>query len=619
MAYKQFCADMIELVGGKDNITSVTHCMTRLRFKLVDVEKAQTGAIKALNGVVDVVSNPVAYQVIIGTQVSEICPMIQSMIGNQASGEADSGGKAGGNPLGRALTILSESMSPVIVPIMAAGLLAGILSLLSLTGLVAAESSTYQILESIRLSVFYFLPVLIAMSFARQLDVNPYLAVTVAVTLLSTSINGVEGLNLFGYTLPTITYSNSFFPIILAIIAMRYIGFALERIVPKALQYFFNPVLLLVLTIPVTLVFFGPLGTMISDVMNWFFQFVMTHVGSWAAVAIYAACQPFLITLGAGNFIIPIYMNFYATMGYDPVFTAAWVISDIAVCGAVVGCLFRTKDAHKRELFGTAAFSAFMGVTEPAIYGVFVPNRRPYLAVVIGGGLGGLFAGLMGVISYAPITLFGLTTYFEGGQMNFVFMLVAVIIGFVGAMVASFLLGMPKVQEDSKKLLDLSSPESDMDSRIKKDRSELKAPVAGNVVPLDEVADRAFASGALGKGIAIYSKDHVVVSPVAGTVTALFPTHHAFGIVTSDGIEVMVHVGIDTVELEGEGFTALVEQGDRVEAGQEIVRVNLEELNGKGYDPTVMVVVSNSSAYLDVVPTDRQEVGAGDACLTVIA
>lgn len=624
MAYEQFCTQVIELVGGKDNIQSVAHCMTRLRFKLVDPDKAKSGEIKDLDGVVDVVSNPVAYQIIIGTQVTEICAEMQEMLGGQISDASVEGSEDKGSLIGRAFTILSESMSPVIVPIMAAGLLAGILSLISICGLVAVDSSTYQIFESIRLSVFYFLPVLIAMSFAKQLDVNPFLAVTIAATLLSTSINGVEGLDLFGCALPAITYSNSFFPIILAIIAMRYIGKLLDHLVPKALQYFFNPVLLLVITLPITLVFFGPLGTMLSDALNGVFQFIITNVGSWAAVMVYAACQPFLITLGAGNFIIPIYMNFYATQGFDPVFTAAWIISDIAVCGAVLGYFFKTKDIRKRELFGTTAFSAFMGVTEPAIYGVFVPNRRPYLAVIIGGGLGGLVAGIMGVVSYAPVTLFGLATYLDGGQMNFISMVAAVLVGFVGAMIAAYILGIPNDKDSGEAGADKLPDEINEGDSCKTDvptlaKAALVAPVTGDIVPLSGVSDQAFATGALGKGVGVDPKDSVVCAPASGVVTALFPTGHAFGITSNDGVETLVHIGIDTVELEGEGFKALVKQGDVVEAGDGVVSVDFDLIRGKGIDPTVMVVVSNSGDYLDVIPTDRSSLKSGDPCITVIA
>lgn len=617
MAYEQLCSKLVDLVGGKENITSVTHCMTRLRFKLVDPDKADSGAIKNLDGVIDVVSNPIAYQVIIGTQVTEICSELQAMLGLFGEGQASKDDASKGKPFSRALTILSESMSPVIVPIMAAGLLAGILSLLSMLGIVAADSPTYQVFEAIRLAVFYFLPVLIAMSFAKQMDVDPYLAVTVAVTLLSTSINGVEGLELFGFTLPTITYSNSFFPIILAVIAMRYIGMALERLMPKALQYFFNPVFLLVITVPITLALFGPLGTWISDAMNWVFQSIIDNIGAWAAVMIYAGCQPFLITLGAGNFIIPIYMNFYATLGYDPVFTAAWIISDIAVCGALLGYFFRAKDQRQRELFGTTAFSAFMGITEPAIYGVFVPNRRPYLAVMIGGGLGGLFAGLMGVLSYAPVTLFGLASYFDGGQMNFIFMLISVLIGFFSAMVASFLLGIP----ESKGVEDAVIPAEKAGELVTSHsiaRAELAAPVSGTVIPLSSVADRAFSMGVLGKGIGIDPSSPIVEAPVAGTVSAMFPTHHAFGITTDDGMEVLVHIGIDTVELNGEGFEALVKQGDRVQMGEGVVKADFERVRKAGYDSSVVMVVSNSADYLDIVPTDRSKLDAGELCLTVV-
>lgn len=455
MKYKDFCDQLIELVGGKSNINSVANCMTRLRFKLKDRKLADTEAIKQMADIIDVVSNEVAYQVIIGTQVQEICPELNQILGLDAStATADDGEKE--KPLAKALRILSESMSSVLIPIMAAGLLAGILSVISLTGFLAADSSTYLIFDSIRASVFYFLPVLIAISFARKLQVNEFLAVTIAVTLLSESINGVEGLNLFGLSLPTIAYSNSFFPIILSVIFMKYVGEWLDKVIPQALKYFFVPVLILIITLPVTLLVFGPIGSYIGEGLNAVFLFLMNTVGSWSVVMLYAALQPFLIMLGAGNFIIPIYMNSYATLGFDPIFTAAWIISDTAVAGAVFGYFFKTKDDKQKQLFGTTAFSAIMGVTEPAVYGVFVKYRRPFLAVAIGGGLGGLFAGLMNVVGYAPVSLLGLTAFIgENDYNNFYMMLIAVIIGFVGAMVAAYVLGIPddEKKEDIKKRL----------------------------------------------------------------------------------------------------------------------------------------------------------------------
>ncbi|MCI9108631.1 MAG: PTS transporter subunit EIIC [Lachnospiraceae bacterium] len=613
MKYEKFCNELIELVGGKKNIQSVTNCMTRLRFQLKDRNLAKTEEIKELKDVIDVVSNDVAYQVIIGTQVQDIRPEMKQILGLGGNeGQSNSGGKEKFTIM--ALRILSEAMGPVIVPIMAAGLLAGILSLLSLTGLVSAESSTYMILDAIRQSVFFFLPVLIAISFGRQLGVNEYLAVTIALTLMSSTINGVAGLDFLGLKLQETVYSNSFFPIILSIIFMKYLGKALDRIIPKALQYFFCPVLILIITLPVTLILFGPMGIYIGDGLNLVFDFIGNNFGNWSVVMLYAALQPFLITIGAGNFIIPIYMNSYATLGYDPVFTAAWIISDIAVCGAVLGYFFRTKEKKQKQLFATTAFSAFMGVTEPAVYGVFVKYRRPYIAVVIGGGLGGLFAGLMNVVGYAPVSLFGLASFVgQNNYRNFYMMLIAVIIGFLGAGIAAFILGIPKDEKGDKGKTDV--PEG-IEKGITKLR--LKAPVKGTNVALANVADKAFSSSALGKGLGIEPEEDVIHAPAAGEVVSLFPTNHAIGIRTEYGVEVLIHIGINTVELDGKYFEAFVQQGDKVSAGDPIIKADMEGIRNEGYDPIVLMVITNTADYLDVLPSGDSRMSDKTDCLTVV-
>lgn len=613
MNYEKFCNQLIELVGGKENIQSVTNCMTRLRFKLKDRNIPKTEEIKELPDVIDVVSNDVAYQVIIGTQVQDIRPEMNQILG--LSGEGNQSEPVEKEKfITMAFRILSEAMGPILVPLMAAGLLAGILSLFSLTGLVSAESSTYLILDAIRQSVFFFLPVLIAISFGRQLGVNEYLAVTIALTMMSETINGAAGLDFLGLKLPETTYSNSFFPIILSIIFMKYVGKALEKMIPKALQYFFNPVLILIITLPVTLILFGPLGMYIGDGLNFIFDFISGTFGNWMVVMLYAALQPFLITIGAGNFIIPIFMNSYATLGYDPVFTAGWIISDIAVCGAVMGYFFRSKDKKQKQLFGTMAFSAFMGVTEPAIYGVFVKYRRPYIAVIIGGGLGGLFAGLMKVIGYVPVSLFGIGAFIgESDYRNFYMMVIAVIIGFVGAAVAAFILGIPNDEKVSEKQAEPVVSNAEAVTKLL-----IKAPVKGKNVALGNVNDKAFSSSALGKGLGIEPEEDTIHAPVNGEVVSLFPTNHAIGIKTEYGVELLIHIGINTVELEGQYFEAFVKQGDKVSVGDAILKADMAGIRNAGYDPVVITVITNTADYLDVLPTSDPSLNSEEDCLTIV-
>jgi PTS system beta-glucosides-specific IIC component len=307
-------------------------------------------------------------------------------------------------------------------------------------------------------------------------------------------------------------------------------------------------------------------------------------------------------------------MNSYATMGYDPVFTPAWIISDIAVCGAVLGYFFRSKDKKQKQLFGTTAFSAFMGVTEPALYGVFVKYRRPYIAVMIGGGLGGLFAGLMKVVGYAPVSLFGLGSFIgENNYRNFYMMLIAVIIGFIGALVAGFILGIPA---DDKLEAKTTEPiENDAEAVTK---LLIKAPVKGKNVALSNVNDKAFSSSALGKGLGIEPEEDTITAPVNGEVVSLFPTNHAIGIKTEYGVEILIHIGINTVELDGKYFETFVKQGDKVSVGDKILKADMSGIRSEGYDPVVITVITNTADYLDVLPSSDSDLNSKEDCLTVV-
>ncbi|MCH9266851.1 beta-glucoside-specific PTS transporter subunit IIABC [Pediococcus acidilactici] len=614
MKYKEFNENIIKYVGGKENIQAVVHCMTRLRFTLKDRNKANTAALKDLDGVIDVVSNNVAYQIIIGTHVVDVYDELIDLLGISGN-DKEEVHKVKKNRIKAVLDVVSESMTPILEPIICAGLLAAFLSIISLTGLISPNSPTYQIFDALRVSVFYFLPILMAMSSAKRLGASPYLAVALAATILSESINGVKGLNLFGIPLPQITYANSFIPILLAVWFMGYVTKFVKRIVPNALQYFMTPLLIMLITLPATLLVFGPLGYYLGEGIIAFFNLLMKYVGSWFVMMLYSALQPFIVMLGAGNFIMPVVASLISANGYDPAFISSCTISDIAVGGSMLGYFLRTRNRKQKQLFGTVTLSAILGVTEPAIYGVFVKYRRPFIAVMIGGGLGGLFAGLTGVKAYSIAWgLFGLPAYIGKGHfMNLWLMVASVIISFVGAAIAAFLLGVPA--EDSAE-----DKAGNVDNAVasKLQTVSLSSVVKGDLVQLAEVGDAAFSTGAMGKGIGIKPTDDHIYAPIDGKVTAVFPTKHAIGITGSNGIEILIHIGIDTVELEGKYFTLQVKEGETVSQGDVLAVVDFSKVVEAGYDPTVMVIITNTNDFLDVIPSVNQIVTDKDQMLNVV-
>lgn len=622
MKYKDLNENIIKLIGGKENIKSVAHCVTRLRFTLNDRSIAQTEEIKKLKGVIDVVSNDVAYQIIIGTHVVDVYNEFMSMIGLSSSessikSERKKGIRGIKGIFNSIFVVVSETMTSVIEVLLAAGILASMLALLNMSGILQSDSPTYQILDTLRSATFHFLPVLIAIASAKRLNVNPYIAVVLAVTLLSSSIDGVEGLSLFGINLQATTYANSFIPILLGVWAMGIIIEALKKILPKALHYFLVPVLSLIITLSVTLTVFGPIGMWIGDGLNYACMFLIDTLGNWSVVALYAALQPLLIVFGAANFTMPISLNSVTTLGYDPIFMGAATISDIAVCGAMFGYFLKTRNKEQKQLFGTVSFSALMGVTEPSVFGVFMKYRRPFVAVMIGGGIGGLIAGLAQVKTYGMVWgLAALPTYLVGGEAsNFTFMIISVVVSFVAATAASYLLGIPsdekeEVKGDNEKELELIINENN--SRTISIGNVAK----GQVIALGEVNDKAFSSGALGKGVGVIPSESksTVISPVDGTITIVFPTKHAYGIVTDEGLEILIHIGIDTVNLDGKFFESLVTQNQRVKKGDALAVFESDKIIEEGFDSTIITVVTNTSDYLDVISSNDES----EELLTVI-
>ena len=588
--------------------------MTRLRFTLKDRSKADTKKLQELEGVIDVVSNNVAYQIIVGTHVNDVYKDLIDQLG--MSGDEADQSKTKKNPIKAMLDVISESMNPILEPIICAGLLAAFLSIISLTGLISTDSSTYQIFDALRSAVFYFLPILMAMSCAKRLGASPYLAVALAATILSEPINNVSGLSLFGIGLPQITYSNSFIPILLAVWFMGYVTKFAKKVIPKSLQYFMSPLVIMLITLPATLLVFGPLGFYIGEGIIGFFNLLMDTIGSWFVMMLYSALQPFIIMLGAGNFIMPVVASLIAANGYDPAFISSCTISDIAVGGAMLGYFLRARNLKQKQLFGTVTLSAILGVTEPAIYGVFVKFRRPFIAVMIGGGLGGLFAGLTGVKAYSIAWgLFGLPAYIgEGDFMNLWLMVAAVAISFIGATIAAYMLGIPVESDEVPAVKEKEQPVSSEMIRS----TALKSVVEGEVVPLNEINDQAFSTGALGKGIGIKPISHVIHSPIDGEVLTVFPTKHAIGLRSDQGVEVLIHIGIDTVSLEGKYFTMNVKQGDRVRTGQPIGEVDFEKVREAGYDPTTIVVITNTNDFLDVIPTSNNQLVKSDDLLNIV-
>ncbi|MFR3685581.1 MAG: beta-glucoside-specific PTS transporter subunit IIABC [Enterococcus sp.] len=594
MPYDKLCDEIIKNVGGKENVEGLVHCITRLRFSLKNRNLVNKQAIRDLDKVVDIVDQPNQFQVVIGPEVPQVYKVLAGKLDLKQE-EQKAKGKKEGNPINRLFTFFSEVIAPIIPIIMCVGMLAGILSIFTNFNLIDSENSTYLIFASLKDAMFYFLPVFLAISSSKQFGISPYLATLLAVTLLSTGINGVENLTLFGFALPAITYSNSFLPILLAIWFMAKVQRVVEKFIPKSLDFFFTPLIVLIITLPVTLFIFGRLGLWISDMMALVFEVIGNTVGSWFAVTVYSAIQPLLIMTGGVYFVMPLVLDSLATTGFEMIFMPGGLISDIAVCGAMMGYFLRAKDVKQKQFFGVMSFNAFMNITEPAVFGVFAKYRKAFIAAILGGAAGGLIVGLAGVKSYAFTTLLGITSFIEEENSgNFYFLLLGLIVSFFTAGVVAYVLGIPEETIDTEKTQESTN--------LSIDKVKLFPPVDGQVVPLSDVKDKAFSSGALGDGIGIKPISNTIKAPLAGEIVSLFPTNHALGIKNKAGVEVLIHIGIDTVELESGIFTSHVQLGDKVEVGQPLIDANFKEIEEAGLDTTVLMIVTNTDEFLNVLP-----------------
>jgi len=441
MKYERLNNELINLLGGSDNIRSVAHCVTRLRLNLVDTSKAETTSIERLAGVVGVVVTESSYQIVIGSHVVDVYHELMALLAHDdVAQQVVEVKKHSLRTIIQCLfTFVSDTMTSLVEVLLAAGMLAGLLTIVTLLGFWSEESPTYVVFASLHKAVFHFLPVFIAFSAAKQLKINPYIAAILALAVLSSAIDGASGLSLFGYPIPMTTYANTFIPLLLGVGFLAQVMRVLDKVVPKALQYFFVPMLALVLSLPVVLIVFGPLGTWLSDLLGLFVASLSDIGGNWLVVMLYAAFQPLLVVFGAHTFTYPLILNSLAQFGYDPLINHAATISDIAVAGAMLGYFLRARNTQEKQILASTSFSALLGITEPAIFGTFLKYRRPFLAVIIGGGIGGAIAGLAEVKTIGMVWgLAALPTYLAGGSANFMWMCISVIVSFCVATLVGF-------------------------------------------------------------------------------------------------------------------------------------------------------------------------------------
>ncbi|AET58883.1 beta-glucosides PTS, EIIBCA [Paenibacillus terrae HPL-003] len=590
MSYKKMSKDILDGVGGKENVNAVWHCATRLRFKLNDASAADTKKIENTDGVITVVNSAGQYQVVVGNSVAQVYEELTSLPGMavHASANTESASESDGrkfNPISQLMDFVSAVFTPFLGALAGSGILKGILALVTTLHWLSTDSGAYKVWNAASDAIFYFLPIFLAFTAAKKLKVNQFVAVSLAGALIHPSlveiVSNSQTIDFFGIPIVPITYTASVFPILLSIWGLSYLEPVLNRFFPESIRNMLTPLVSLVIMLPLTLALIGPLGTKISDLLAWVLLAIYGFSPLLAGLILGAFHQS-IVMLGVHWALITLMINNVANQGYDqwlPIVCAA-VLSQ---AGAALGVFLKTRDPKIKGLSGSAAISAIFGITEPAIYGVTLKLKRPFYCAMIAAGIGGAVIGSFEVhaSTFTFPSLLAIPTYLGQGFLGEV---IGLIIAFFGAAILTFFFGV------SNKTVTNST-------EIQANPNEVMMAVEGQIVPLTNVNDEVFASEAMGKGAGIVPINGTVTAPVNGTVSSVYKTGHAIGIVSDSGIELLIHIGINTVKLKGQHFNPLVKENDQIKMGDKLVEFDLEQIKASGYDPTVMVIITNSTNY----------------------
>lgn len=598
MSYEKMAKDILKTVGGEENVSSLAHCATRLRFKLKDKSLAKKSETQNLHGVITVVESGGQYQVVIGNTVGDVYKEILkiSKLGDDQSGAQ--GQTSDGNLFNKAVDIISGIFTPFLGALAASGILKGLLLIFTTMGWMVKESGNYAILYAAADSIFYFLPIAVAITSARKFGANQFVALAIAGALIYPNIitlfNDKVELSFFGIPVVLMSYVSSVIPVIFSIWILSILEKNLNKIVHSSVKNFINPLICIVVIFPLTLIVVGPVGIYASLGLAKGITFLYELSPIISGIIVGALWQ-LLVVLGIHWAFVPIFINNISVNGYDNIKPLV-APSNFAQAGAALGVFLKTKNPKVKAIAGPAAVTGLFGITEPIIYGISLRYKKPMIWGLVGGAIGGGITGAAGSVAIAP-GIPGLATIPIFYGVGFGGFIAAIIIAYVFTAVTTYFFG----YNDSMEKEMLAENESKKESKSPVLKGEgIASPLTGMVKQLSEVKDQVFSSEAMGKGVAIVPEEGKLVSPVNGTIMTAFPTKHAIGIMSDNGVELLIHIGLDTVNLNGEHFKLHVKQGDKVEKGQLLVEFEIEKIKALGYDMTTPVVVTNSPIYSEI-------------------
>lgn len=602
MTYKEINDQIINGVGGKSNIESVVHCATRLRFVLKDEAKADDDLVRSIPGILQVVKKAGQYQLVIGNNVEDVYNELSDML--QLDENVDHNqSKDKRSIFDKIISTITGSIAPAIPLLAGAGMGKVLLLILTLSGLLTEKSQTYQMLNLIFDTGYFFMPAFIGFSAAKIFKTNQFLGAFMGLVTVNPNwvamVAAGKPVSFIGVPIQLVSYSSTLITAILSVWLMSYIEKFVKKITPGMIKVFAEPMLIMLITAPLTFIVLGPIANLISMGIASISMFLYDNAG-FIAIPLLASAYPWLVSIGIHKALSPISIQLVATQGFDPIIRVVALCSNMSQAAASLAVGLKTKNKQLRALALSSTVTAYLGgITEPAMFGVNLKLKKPMYGAMIGGAVAGLFAGFMKMKAFIYVTpgLLSLPMWVSKTENYVVLAVATIVIASVATFIATWLIGFEDpVSEEVMKQKQAQA------NKVVTTKHSINSPVVGEARMLNEVNDETFASGVMGKGIAVIPTEGVVIAPTDGVASAVFDTSHAIGLHLDNDADLLIHVGIDTVELKGQYFETLVKKGERFHAGQELLRFDLDKIKQAGYDPTVMIIVLNTKDFLEVLP-----------------
>ncbi|MEX3073625.1 beta-glucoside-specific PTS transporter subunit IIABC [Vibrio alginolyticus] len=613
--YSNFSKLVIEYIGGVDNIIDVNHCTTRLRFRVKDDNLVQYDKVDQLDEVIMAMCSSGQVQIVIGSHVSQVYDYLKPYLDTPKTKQ-----KEKRKTLDTIIDTISSIFTPILHVLAGAGMLKGFLAVASALNWMDVEGGTYRILHAASDAIFFFLPIFLGYTASKKFNGNPFVGMAIGGALVHPDImlqvnsfflseiseKAFQSDYFLGLEISYINYATSVIPVILASWFSSKLQHGLENILPQSIKTLFIPFFCLIITVPLTFLLIGPTSTslsyLLSNALLSVYQFSPLVTG-----LIMGAGWQVLVIFGIHWVLAPLIINNIYIYGYD-VFSPMFLPAILGQVGAVIGVYINSRNSETRSLSISSAMSGVFGITEPAVYGITLPRKRAFMIGCFSGSLGGAIMGLFNTHIYSTgvPSIFSITQYVpDTGIDSSVF---AAIFACILALVSAILLTVILVKDvDLITADEVELGEEEAKYSLDNNKLVIHSPIQGKVIALSETQDAAFSGGALGKGIAIIPEQGSLYAPVDGVIESVFKTGHVIKLKSSQGAEIMCHIGINTSDLEGEYFYPKVVQGQSVKTGDVLVEFDKAEIENKGFDLTTFLIIMNSRQYLDVLPINSEE------------